>query len=206
MSEPLVVPLGRRLAVYDLSREHDPRAVQAFVQLAGQTVQLGGAALHLWDAAQRAGRGAADLAREWGLTDADADAGWAELQALGVVSELADTVDGRRAWAAAHTLHPLVLGLGEVADQPSAHHVGLPGRPLVQTTRAVRDVWAWGPLFGDLWTSVGWHAAGHAADGPPDPRAADPDLLLADVVATLPALLQTTAAYVDLALPAAGAA
>ncbi|SCX45771.1 hypothetical protein SAMN03159343_1665 [Klenkia marina] len=201
-----MVPLGRRLAVYDLSLEHDPRAAQAFVQLAGQTVQLGGAALHLWDAAHRDGHGAEDLARQWGLTDADVDAGRSELRALGAVSELTDTVDGRRTWAGAHTLHPLVLGLGEVADQPAAHHVGLPGRPVVQTTRAVRDVWAWGPLFGDLWTSVGWHAAGYAADGLPDPRAVDPDLLLADVVAVLPALLQTTAAYVDLALPAAGAA
>jgi len=198
VSAPLVVPLGRRVALHDLSptASTDPRAAVGFVQLDRRTLELAGPAVHLWEAAHRTTTGADELARQWGLDDADLEAGWAELRAAGAVSDLADTAAGRRAWAQRHALHPLVLGLGEVAGQPGVHQVGLPGRPVVQLSRTLRDVWAWGPLLGDLWTSVQWWARG-AAQGGGDARAADPDLLLADVVAALPALLAGTAACVQ---------
>lgn len=207
MTASLVVPLGRRLALLDLSptAATDPRAARGLVQLDGQTVELSGPAVHLWEAAHRSGTGAEDLARQWGLGDADLEAGWAELRAAGAVSDLQDTAAGRRTWARAHTLHPLVPGLGEVAGRPGQHQVGLPGWPAVQLSRVVRDVWAWGPLFGDLWTSVGWHARGYAADGLGGARAVDPDLVLEDVVTALPALLRATAVHVDPALPSVGA-
>ncbi|MCO7221994.1 hypothetical protein [Klenkia sp. PcliD-1-E] len=199
-----VVPLGRRLTVVDLSPAGgpDPRAARGFVQLDGAQVELDGPATHLWEAARRSGdpADAEALVRRWGLDEADTRAGWARLRRLGALAELEDTPDGRRAWAAAHTLHPLQPGLGEVEGRPGLHQVGLPGHPVVELSRPLRDVWAWGPLFADLWTSVTWHAAGHRDAGVDEPQVGDPDLLLADLVASLPALLSATAAYVDTAV------
>ncbi len=213
----LVVPLGRRLSVLDLSPGDapDPRDAYGYVQLGGNPLRLSGVAVHLWlachghvDDPAPHGWGqaeATDLARRWGLVDVDVAAGWSELRAAGAVAELVDDPAGRRTWAGAHTLHPLVPGLGEVAGRPAVHQLGLPGQPRVELSRVLRDVWAWGPLFGDLWTGVRWHAEGHRAAGVDDPRVADPELLLADLVASLPPLLRSSVAYVDHAVPLAGA-
>ncbi|SDF98155.1 hypothetical protein [Klenkia brasiliensis] len=199
-----VVPLGRRLTVVDLSLsgQADPAAVRGFVHVDGEQLELGGPATLLWDAARRSGDPVEveALARGWGLDDAGTTAGWAQLRELGAVADLEDTPDGRRDWAAAHTLHPLQPGLGEVPGRAALHQVGLPGHPVAELSRPLRDVWAWGPLFADLWASVTWHAAGYLAAGVDAPGAVDADLLLADLVESLPALLSTTAAYVDLAV------
>ncbi|SDP52420.1 hypothetical protein SAMN05660199_04129 [Klenkia soli] len=217
MSGPLVVPLGRQLAVLDLSPVGalDPRGARGFVQVDGGPVELSGAAAHVWlachgHAADPAPHGwgqddATALARRWGLGPDDIAAGWDEVRAAGVVTDLVDDADGRRAWARAHTLHPLVPALGELPDRPAVHQVGLPGQPRVELSRVLRDVWAWGPLFTDLWTGVRWHAEGHRAAGVDEPRVADPDLLLADLVASLRPLLRANAAYVDRAVDGGGA-
>ncbi|MEI4279589.1 hypothetical protein [Klenkia terrae] len=216
MTATLVLPLGRQLTVLDLSPtgHPDPRSAHGYVQLAGRTVGLSGAALHLWSACHgRSDRpgpqgrdDAAALAGQWGLDPADVADGWAELAAAGAVVDLVDDADGRRAWARAHTMHPLVPGLGEVPGESGLHQLGLPGEPelpRVQLARVLRDVCAWGPLFADVWADVDWHAAGYRDAGAAEPRTTDPDLLLADLVASLPALLLARAAHLD---PAVGGA
>lgn len=212
----LVLPLGRQVAVLDTSSagRPDPRSAHGYVQVAGRTATLPGAALHLWtachgrvDATSPSGRDEATaLAVGWGVDPADVAGGWAALADAGAVVDLVDDEAGRRAWARRHTLHPLVPGLGEVPGRPGLHQLGLPGSPdvpRVQLSRPLRDVCAWGPLFTDLWAGVGWHAAGYRAAGVDEPRIGDPDLLLADLVGSLPALLATRSAHLDTAVGAA---
>ncbi|KQS73721.1 hypothetical protein [Modestobacter sp. Leaf380] len=214
----LLLPLGRLLTVLDLATpgHPDPRSAHGYVQVLGNPVGLSGAALHLWSACHGPFDApgpwdrdhAATRAVAWGLDPADVAAGWTELDTGGLVVDLVDDVDGRRAWARSHTLHPLVPGLGEVPGAPGLHHLGLPGvpaLPLVQVSRVLRDVCAWGPLFADVWADVDWHAAGYRDVGADEPRLTDPDLLLADLVASLPALLSTRAAHLDPSPTAGGA-
>lgn len=223
MSDTLVLPLGRQVAVLDTSPvgRPDPRAAHAYVQVGGRTVTLSGAALHLWtachgraDAPSRWARHDAEaLAVGWGVDPADVATGWTGLADAGAVCDLVDDEAGRRAWARRHTLHPLVPGLGEAPGEapgePGLLRLGLPGDPelvRVQLSRPLRDVCAWGPVLTDLWTGVAWHAAGYRESGVDEPRTTDPDLLLADLVASLPALLATRSAHLDTAPAPAGAA
>jgi hypothetical protein len=97
------------------------------------------------------------------------------------------------AFAHRYQLKPLMLGLGNLADEPGTYEIGLPGQPVAQVAKVFYRLYEWGHLEPDLW------AACRAIARVSEAEFADPYRLLDAVLEALPALLSPNAAYLDTA-------
>ncbi|HEV2087951.1 MAG TPA: hypothetical protein VGR21_06545 [Cryptosporangiaceae bacterium] len=104
-----------------------------------------------------------------------------------------DAVD----FARRHRMVPLMLGLGNSAEEPRLYGVGLAGQPILQMTSAVYDLYEWAHMDPDLWTAC--HGAADTARQVEidDPTSTDPLRLLDALLATLHTLLGPNAVYLD---------
>ena len=92
---------------------------------------------------------------------------------------------------------PLVLGLGNSAENPDAYSVGLPGRPLAVLSAAAYDLFEWATMETSLWRACEGAAATAARVGIEDPLASDPDAVLTALLADLHRLLTPNAVCLD---------
>jgi hypothetical protein len=134
-------------------------------------------------------------ARAVGL--ADAPDRLARLQEIGLVALAAPGTETGLALAQRVRMVPLVLGLGNSAENPDAYSVGLPGRPLAVLSAAAYDLFEWATMETSLWRACQGAAATAARVGIEDPLASDPEALLASLLGDLHRLLTPNAVCLD---------
>jgi hypothetical protein len=143
-----------------------------------------------WTAAELA-----DQARAVGLPDAPDRL--VHLLETGLVALAAPGTESGRALAQRVRMVPLVLGLGNSAENPDAYSVGLPGRPLAVLSAAAYDLFEWATMETSLWRACEGAAATAARVGIEDPLASDPDAVLASLLSDLHRLLTPNAVCLD---------
>ncbi|GAA3388210.1 hypothetical protein [Cryptosporangium minutisporangium] len=97
-------------------------------------------------------------------------------------------------FAETHQLKPLMLGLGNLPDDPDTYEIGLPGQPVAAVGAVLYRLYQWGHLETDLWAACRATAAQSGAEF------ADPHRLLDAVLAAVATLLGPNAAYLDTAV------
>ncbi len=137
----------------------------------------------------------ADQARAVGLTDAPDRL--VHLLETGLVALAAPGTESGRALARRVRMVPLVLGLGNSAENPDAYSVGLPGRPLAVLSAAAYDLFEWATMETSLWRACEGAAATAARVGLDDPQASDPQSLLTSLLSDLHRLLTPNAVCLD---------
>jgi hypothetical protein len=137
----------------------------------------------------------ADQARAVGLPDAPDRL--VHLLETGLVALAAPGTESGRALAQRVRMVPLVLGLGNSAENPDAYSVGLPGRPLAVLSAAAYDLFEWATMETSLWRACEGAAATAARVGIEDPLASDPDAVLASLLGDLHRLLTPNAVCLD---------
>jgi hypothetical protein len=137
----------------------------------------------------------ADQADAIGLPDAPERLG--RLEETGLVALAAPGTDSGLALARRVRMVPLVLGLGNSAENPDAYSVGLPGRPLAVLSAAAYDLFEWATMETSLWRACEGAAATAARVGIDDPLASDPEALLTALLEDLHRLLTPNAVCLD---------
>ena len=137
----------------------------------------------------------ADQATAIGLPDAPERLG--RLEEAGLVALAAPGADSGLALARRVRMVPLVLGLGNSAENPDAYSVGLPGRPLAVLSAAAYDLFEWATMETSLWRACEGAAATAARVGIDDPLASDPEALLTALLEDLHRLLTPNAVCLD---------
>jgi hypothetical protein len=211
--EPLVFPLGHAMGPFHQHRGAPP---------AYWVVRLG------WDSPLLPDRATADVwslahgrpdrvgrtpwtrselraaALEAGIEDPDT-----VLTALvdrGLVAEVTPGTAEATAFAGTHRVQSLLLGLGELPDQPGSDGIGLLGMPpLARVPLGTYEFWQWGHLWPTL-TEAAAGLAELAAQSPAHaPEEADPARVLDRVLRELHQLLAVGAVYLDHSLAVADA-
>jgi hypothetical protein len=127
----------------------------------------------------------------------DASDRLARLQETGLVVLAAPGTESGLALARRVRMVPLVLGLGNSAENPDAYSVGLPGRPLAVLSAAAYDLFEWSTMETSLWRACEGAAATAARVGIEDPLASDPAALLTSLLTDLHRLLTPNAVCLD---------
>ncbi|MCW2507206.1 MAG: uncharacterized protein JWP68_354 [Modestobacter sp.] len=127
----------------------------------------------------------------------DAPARLARLEETGLVALAAPGTASGLALGRRVRMVPLVLGLGNSAENPEAYSVGLPGRPLAVLSAAAYDLFEWATMESSLWRACEGAAATAARVGIDDPLASDPEALLASLLEDLHRLLTPNAVCLD---------
>ncbi len=200
----LLLPIGHRLGSF-----YDPRTdtVEFYqVRVGPDVVRLSGEQHLLWELTHGVPDWRSDD-QPWNrncVLDAarifripDAEQGLDALLADRMVVETTPGTDDAVEFARRHRMVPLMLGLGNTAEEPRGYWVGLSGQPMVQLTSAMYDLYEWAHMDPDLWTAC--HGAAETARRVriDDPRVTDPHRLLDALLATLHPLLKPHAVYLD---------
>lgn len=135
-------------------------------------------------AARRAGIGGAEQVLE-------------SLMADHMLVETTPGTDSAVDFARRHRLIPLMLGLGNTAEEPWIYSVGLLGMPIVQLSATAYDLYKWAHLDANLWLACEGAAATAVRVGIDDPKATDPLQTLNALLATLHVILSPNAVYLD---------
>ncbi len=122
---------------------------------------------------------------------------------LGVVAEVTPGTDQAIEFAKAYRMQSLLVGLGNVPNDP-LDGIGVPGLPPVVKVRPrVFELWQWGHLWPSLWAAcealaeVAREVA--AEDGQSGPADGDPEQVLDFALDSLRTLVAHNAAYLDVA-------
>jgi len=124
---------------------------------------------------------------------ADPGGSLAGLIADGLVASVVPGTPEAFAFARTHQLTPLLLGLGNLPDEPDVHEVGLPGRPLVRLGAVINRIYLWAHLETNLWAACESTAAVQRGEF----AGADAEQVLDGVLHGLHGLLSPNAAYLD---------
>jgi hypothetical protein len=184
------LPIGHSLGV---ATDPSSGASVHRVRVGPDVVRLSGAQFAIW-ALAHGEPVSADGAR-WGPQAVlDAAAGLPDPAGLlaGLVDDgLVAIVGDAQAFARVHQLKPLMLGLGNGADDVDAFEIGLPGQPVARVDAVLYRLYQWGHLESDLWAACQATARMSGAEF------ADAGELLDAVLDALPTLLGPNAAYLD---------
>jgi hypothetical protein len=210
--EPLIFPIGHYTGV--LYRSVDPPAYHHTVMLGARVVQLSDPQFSVWLLArgpQASARGVA-WTRSHVLVEATA-AGVADparvlagLVAEGLLVETIPDTEHSVEFAESYRLVPLMLGLGNTAEEPWQQGIGFFGRPALTVRSVHYSLWEWSHVDGDLWTGCHAHADTAIRAGITDPEQTVPERVLTDFLGALHPLLASGAACLDLARVREGAA
>lgn len=99
-------------------------------------------------------------------------------------------------FARAHRMVPLMLGLGNTADDPGLFRVGF-SEPVVGMNPDLYDLYIWSHLEDDLWAACAAAVEVEQELGSDDPALTDPHRVLADLLEALHPLLVGHAVYLD---------
>lgn len=99
------------------------------------------------------------------------------------------------------TLHPLAEGMGNTPEEPDRRLIGHNGQALVKVNYTVYGMWAYSATIGSLWTACLDFEAGvreqrEAGEDVAEATAAE---VAAEVASTLPMLIASGCAFIDLA-------
>jgi hypothetical protein len=114
-----------------------------------------------------------------------------------LLAEVTPGTDSVRAFARGHRLVPLLLGLGNTAEDLGALYMGLFDKPVVNLSWAFYDLVMWGHLDPDLWLAVEAATASSREAGATEPWATEPEALLNALLGQLHGLLTPNAVYLD---------
>lgn len=203
MTAPLVLPVGLPLGPLHLPGATGP-APLLLARGAAEEV-LAPAEAQAWEAAHqpatcRGGRAVlTTVVGEAGVAQPEATV--ATLLARGLLVEVTPGTPGAAAFARAHRVRPLQLGLGNTPDRPHEYSFGLVGRPALRVdldgyTALLRAV-----LWPDLWTAA--HVAALLAAGTefPAPSEEETARQLDELLLRLPELLGHWCGWLDAAGP-----
>lgn len=137
-----------------------------------------------------------ELARVAGLTAVSEVVD--KLMETGLLVEVAPGTDEALAFAKAHRVVPLMLGLGNTADEPWLFGIGFLGQPILQVTHPIYDVWQWSAMDDTLWATCLSAVDVARRAKSTDPETTDPTKLFAGFLGTIHALLLSKAACLDI--------
>jgi hypothetical protein len=209
--EPLVFPLGHAMGPFHQHRGAPP---------AYWVVRLG------WDSPLLQDQATADVwALAHGRRDQTDRAPWtrtelcraaraagvdqpdAVLDALigrGLVAEVGPGTAEAAEFAGTHRVQSLLLGLGELPDEPGVDGIGLLGMPpLARVHLATFEFWQWGHLWPTLTEAAGGLAEMAAESPGHTPEEADSRQVLDRILRDLHQLLSVGAVYLDRSLAVA---
>lgn len=199
----LIVPVGQFIGAYYAPAPSTEHYFQ--VRVGPDIVRLGDDQFAVWGLAHGAPDRPAD--EPWTARSVVAAAraqgiGTAEEVLVGLLADylLFEVTLGQRAaveFAARHRLVPLMLGLGNSAEDPRVYSVGLPGQPLVTMSSLAYDLYQWAHLDNDLWSACEGAAATAVRIGIEDPVATDPARLLDAFLGSVHVFLGPNSVYFD---------
>jgi hypothetical protein len=202
--EPLIFPIGHYTG--RLHRSVAPVTYEHTVMLGARVLRLGDPQLAVWLLA----RGSRDRTRPvtWTRRRVLAEAAavgvpdparvLAGLIADGLLAETIPETEHSVEFAASYRLAPLMLGLGNTAEEPWEHRIGFSGQPAVKVAGVHYGLWEWSHLDGDLWSGCRAHADTAIRAGVTDPDQTVPERILTDFFTVLHPVLTSGAACLDL--------
>jgi hypothetical protein len=120
-----------------------------------------------------------------------------QLLADGLAVEVVPGTPQALQFAETHRLVPLMLGLGNTADEPWLYGIGLIGQPLVTVTHPVFEVWQWSPAEESLWLTCRGTVEVARRAGSTNPDVTDAERLLNGFLPTVHSLLAAGVACLD---------
>ncbi|MGH3452635.1 MAG: hypothetical protein ACRDQW_18420 [Haloechinothrix sp.] len=115
---------------------------------------------------------------------------------------LAETVPGTAHsvdFAEAYRLVPLMLGLGNSAEEPWMQAIGFFDQPVIKVANEVYTMWEWAHVDNNLWAACHAYADTSQRAKQTDPEETVPELILTGFLSAVHGLLAAGAAYLDLA-------
>jgi len=202
--EPLLFPVGHYLGARH--RVQEPTNVAQQVRRGATFHDLTNQQLTIWTLAHGSPeavhnevawrrRSVEELAKITGLIGA-ADL-VQELIGMGLLVEVVPGTDQALDFAKTHRVVPLMLGLGNTADEPWLFGIGFISQPILQVTHPIYDLWQWSAMDDTLWATCENAADVASRAKSTDPEYTDPDKLLTGFLGSLHALLFANAAYLD---------
>jgi len=136
-----------------------------------------------------------DAATTAGITNAEASIENGINQ--GLLVEVAPGPDAAVEFATRYRLVPLMLGLGNSAEEPGLYGIGLFGQPFLHVNSMVYSLWEWAHLDRNLWEACETFAQVEAQAGAQEPDETDPHKILENFLVAIHGLLSVNAAYLD---------
>ncbi len=121
----------------------------------------------------------------------------ADLTSQNALVEAVAGADSGFHFARQHRMLPLMLGLGNTADEPRVYAAGVIGQPIVLMSSTVYDLFAWAHLDTDLWSACQRAAESAIQVQVNDVAATDPARLLDVLLGSLHTLLSPNAVCLD---------
>lgn len=100
-------------------------------------------------------------------------------------------------FARRHRMLPLLLGLGNTAEEPRVYSVGLIGQPIVLMSSMIYDLFEWAHMDPDLWTACQGAAQTARRVEVADATATDPHHLLDALLGSMHTMLSPNAVCLD---------
>jgi hypothetical protein len=191
----LVLPVGHDLGAFHPG--HDQPPVRQ-VRLGSELVELSAGEMHAWTLAH--GLVEENEVRPCTKEILVEEAGSREVAGLlerGLLAEVEPGTAESVAFAEAHRLLPLAVGLGNSAEEPWLFSVGLLYQPLAVLSGALFDLWQWAHLSPDLWLACRELAEVATRSEIDDAELTDPGRVLAGALASLHQLLAARVVCLD---------
>lgn len=121
-----------------------------------------------------------------------------DLIETGLLVEVAPGTEQALDFAKTHRVVPLMLGLGNTAEEPWMFGIGFLNQPILQVTHPIYDLWQWSTMDDTLWATCQSAVDVARRAKSTDPDSTDPDKLLTGFLGSVHALLLSNAACLDL--------
>ncbi len=141
-------------------------------------------------------RSVEELAKVTGLTSAIDVVD--ELVETGLLIEVTPATEQALDFARTHRVVPLMLGLGNTAEEPWLFGIGFLGQPILQVTHPIYDLWQWSAMDDTLWAACQSAVDVARRANSTDPESTDPNVLLTGFLRAIHALLIGKAACLDI--------
>jgi len=196
--QALLLPVGHGIGAFHAADGDTPPVQQ--VRRGAEVVELTDAEFLVWTLAH-------GLVDEQGQPVASTEASVSEytddpevlgtLLDRGLLAEVVPGTPGSVAFASAHRLLPLALGLGNTEDRQGLFAAGLLHQPMVLMSGGMYDLWQWAHLSPNLWLACQELALVAQRAGLTDPGQTDPGQVLSGALRALHQLLATRVACLD---------
>lgn len=203
--ESLIFPIGHHIGTryddpYSLDRHHD-------IMVGAQVLQLSDEQLAVWLLARGLPKQVTEAS--WTRRQLEQEAGRAGisdasrvltgLTADGLVVQLPPGTERIIDFAESYRLVPLMLGLGNTAEEPWLYRIGFFNQPVASVASDVYSMWEWAHLDNSLWAACHTYADTSRRAGSTDPDDTIPERVLSGFLGAVHQLLAVSAAYLDLA-------